>query len=411
MITKKGKRWAISCVVISTTVLTGVSTSVNVRADRISESGTEQVHGKAETSDILAVEGETETATRHVTKNTITAADDFPTGDTEASKRLGIASHFHVFANEATLANHCNGNLAVGYLKDTHAFGTNIKEGNLNYEVYYIQNFDKILESAFVSQTETRKNKVVFGENAQIDFDEGTGYIINGLNLAKLTKGEVHQDEVGHKYIDFESEFAMLRGRSEELSKKTPAATISSSYFTDENKRVIDIEEIDATPNEFGQIVINLSADVLEKDRPLTIKGLSPNVVGDDVIINVDTGGNGTYVMNSPIKLIDTDGNERGNQESEYFDNNHLLWNFVNGNEVFYGDIIMDATLQGGVLAPGAFVTVNHNLDGNIIADKVVINGESHRWDFGNTGDPKYPNEIIDPDIEPEPEPDPKPEP
>ncbi|MQS77215.1 LPXTG cell wall anchor domain-containing protein, partial [Lactobacillus halodurans] len=37
---------------------------------------------------------------------------------------------------------------------------------------------------------------------------------------------------------------------------------------------------------------------------------------------------------------------------------------------------------QGSVLAPKAEIEVNSNLDGNIAADKVIVNAETHRWDL-----------------------------
>src|SRR5699024_5852484 len=123
--------------------------------------------------------------------------------------------------------------------------------------------------------------------------------------------------------IDFDAEFAKLKALNESLAGKPSEATYSNSDFADQNSRVIDIT--DMTPNANNQIVINLTPDVLNGNTPLTIKGLSPDAEGTTVIINVDTGGQADYDVNSQIKLIYSDGSERDNQETEHFGDNHLL--------------------------------------------------------------------------------------
>ncbi|KRK93138.1 cell surface protein [Companilactobacillus futsaii JCM 17355] len=128
----------------------------------------------------------------------------------------------------------------------------------------------------------------------------------------------------------------------------------------------------------------------MNASTPLTISGLSADKGGTSIIINVDTKGQNPYAMNSQIKLRFNNGEEnsieRPNQETEYFDDNHLLWNFYDssaGNKQFDGIIEMNNTFQGSVLAPDATINIHHNLDGNIVAEQVnVVGGETHRWDL-----------------------------
>src|SRR5699024_9986269 len=139
-----------------------------------------------------------------------------------------------------------------------------------------------------------------------------------------------------------------------------------------------------------NQIVINLDPEVLNVSTPLTVSGLSADEGGTSIIINVDTKGQNPYAMNSQIKLRFNNGAEnsieRPNQETEYFDDNHLLWNFYDstaGNKQFDGVIEMNNTFQGSVLAPDATINIHHNLDCNIVAEQVnVVSGETHRWDL-----------------------------
>ena len=169
-----------------------------------------------------------------------------------------------------------------------------------------------------------------------------------------------------------------------------PTVSVQTSDFPDQNKRVINLE--DYNPNANNQIIINLDADVLNSNTPIYIAGLSADKGGTSVIINVDTKGQNPYSVNSPVKLTFNDGEgananqkDRPNQETEYFDDNHLLWNFYDStasDNLYTGTVSFDAAFQGSVLAPKATMVVNHNLDGNIVADKVIVNGETHRWDL-----------------------------
>ncbi|WP_125588010.1 collagen-binding domain-containing protein [Companilactobacillus jidongensis] len=334
---------------------------------------------------------------------------------------LGYAAYFHIFANEAHLSTHTNGNVATGLLDGQVNFGTNIKEELLDYDVSYIQAISKIAGSSFVSGGDTRTNKIVFGNGIAIDVSNPNRPLVtygdndDQVYIDHLTAGETYQDKAGKDvYIDFADMFNnYLEPKSQELAKLDPSEIISSgnsalitnSQFPDQNNRVIDL--MDMKPNTDNQIVIYLSPEVLQQSTPLTIRGLSSVPEGDTVIINVDTqgsnlalndNGNQQYTVGSQIKVIYDDGSDRNNQETEYFGDNHLLWNFHDSTAsdgLFDGNIDFNNTFQGSVLAPKAEVTVHHNLDGNIVADKVNIKGESHRWDLQDNV--KDPEEIVPP--------------
>ncbi|WP_130845902.1 collagen-binding domain-containing protein [Lactiplantibacillus mudanjiangensis] len=314
---------------------------------------------------------------------------------------LGISSQFHIFANEAELNAHTNGNIAVGNLIGNVNFGTNIIEELLDKDISYIQNITNIANSSFVSNGDTRVNKVIFGEGIEIDVSNPNRPMVNGTYIDHLLAEEVYQDKAGNVYIDFEKEFAQLKKTNAALAVKDSNVSYTNSDFTDMNNRVIDVSDLE--PDENGQIVINLSADVLAGNTPLTIKGLSSDKDGNTIIINVDTEGQADYNVNSQIKVVYDDGSDRNNHETEDFGDNHLLWNFFDStasDKQYAGTINVNAAFQGSVLAPSAEVIANQNLDGNIIANKVVVKAETHRWDLqdnkDNENDPKEP----DPDPE-----------
>lgn len=215
---------------------------------------------------------------------------------------------------------------------------------------------------------------------------------VDGISIDHLDYNQVYQDHNGNFYIDFAKIFKDLDTESKSLIKLPPSylvgsneyvAEITDKQFDDPNNRVIDLSDYE--PNSDNQIVIYLSPEVLKGNTPLTIKGLSKDGDGSNVIINVDTHGPKSYNMNSHIKVIYSDGSERNSQETEYFDDNHLLWNFydsTSSDKLYTGVIEINGVFQGSLLAPEATINVNKNLDGNIAADKVNVYAETHRWDL-----------------------------
>ncbi|MGV7761814.1 hypothetical protein PJN45_29100, partial [Mycobacterium kansasii] len=66
--------------------------------------------------------------------------DDYP----DLHNMLGVSSQFHIFAREAELHAHTNGNIAVQNLVGNVNFGTNIIEELLDKDISYIQNITNI---------------------------------------------------------------------------------------------------------------------------------------------------------------------------------------------------------------------------------------------------------------------------
>ncbi|WP_334351555.1 collagen-binding domain-containing protein [Companilactobacillus sp. HBUAS56257] len=376
----------LSCVAISAVVLSGMGIT-NVKADENTVVSIQNVSGKSLNPEV---------------QNGGHVSDDF----TDVSKNnLGYASKFHIFVNEATLNAHTNGNVAAKKLIGNVNFGTNITDEKLlDKDISYIQEVKNMAESSFVSANDHRTNKVIFGEVNDVELGDNSP-LVNGTTISHLLNDEIYQDKGSNEYIDFAQEFAKLEGKSANYAIAN-GETITSDSFEDHNHRVIDLSDFKVGSN--NQIVINLAPEVLNSNTPLTISGLSADAGGTSVIINVDTKGQNPYQMNSQIKLRFNNGEdgpvERPNQETEYFDDNHLLWNFYDSsssNKQFTGAIEMNNTFQGSVLAPDATINVHHNLDGNIVANEVnVVGGETHRWDLQDNNNivttPEEPDEETD---------------
>lgn len=421
MLKNKGTEWALSCATVSAAILLGMSTTVHADAvcganntNTVEQTNTNDNSAQSSLNSVTTATTQS-TATTQASNNAITqqssttpvtqsanaevpdggsVSDDF---SNEAQNQLGYASNFHIFANEATLNTHTNGNVAVGDFYGNVNFGTNVKDGGLAKEVSYIQRPHNISSSSFVTSGASRYNKVVFGDENEefnnIDFSNSNRPTVNGTNLDHVTSNEVFQDKDGNQYIDIANYLdGFLSNRSNSLTKKTPQVSVKNSDFPDRNQRVINLEDYEVTAD--NKIVIDLDADVLNTDTPLIIAGLSNDKGGTNIIINVDTKGQNPYDVNSQIKLIYSDGSanstERPNQETEYFDDNHLLWNFydsTSSDNLYHGQINVNRPFQGSVLAPKATVDINANLDGNIAADKVNVHAETHRWDFQDDSD------------------------
>ena len=285
---------------------------------------------------------------------------------------LGIASQFHIFARGTTTLNtHTNGNLAVAELIGNVNFGTSIHEGLVNREIDYIQKVDKVQSSSEVSTTEKRKLKFVLGKDVSLtSVDNGNRYAINGTKMDHIDPKEFFQDK-NDVYIDFQKEFAQLSNTSKTLMDMSATLMVHND-FADINHRVIDLSGINA-----DTIYVNIDGDVLTSDTELYIRNPNKKIVVMNV---VNTGSNLT--INSEINY-----NDRASQETENFSDANISWNFGNNIQ----NITTNKRFLGTVLAPNATVTVGGNLDGSIIANNVVINAETHRWD----PNPIYPNDNI----------------
>jgi len=386
---KKGRKWALSCVAISATVLSGMSTSVGVFADAVSNNNTEKLQAFNESLSQIESNFGISRAENDYVQDGGNIIDDYPNYE---QRELGMASYFHIFAKEATLSNHVSGNVAVGTLNGNNNFGNDVPKEYLDKDINYIEKVNKINGSSFIERNNNDKNKIVFGIDNIINVNDPLNPEVNGTKMGHLNKDEIYQDKGTNKYIDFESYFNVLESKSAKISQRKSENYISAGDFEEPNKRVINLS--DYTPDENNQIVITLNADVLNVDRTLRIAGLSVDKGGTNIVINVDMDGATSYGMNSEIELYYDDGDgdqteygrRRGPDQTEFFDDNHVLWNFYdskNSDQLYHGTISFDRSFLGSLLAPKASVTINHNYDGNIVAENVLIkDGESHQWNY-----------------------------
>ncbi|TSO25341.1 collagen-binding domain-containing protein [Lactobacillus sp. LL6] len=333
---------------------------------------------------------------------------------------LGVASTFHIFAENINLNVDTNGNVATNNLNSNVDFGTrgsdtenNSQINNTQCDIHYIGHADNLRPNSFRNQ----QDKVVVNSETDIrtnkegrvvlDQKDGNSFYIEQGNL---NLNEVQKDNPDIKYIDIDSELNKLSKRADYwMTNNNQNSKGVKIDFIDENNRTIDITDADVSKDNF--IFVNLSAKLL-KNRPINIKGLGikKNNKIPTVVINV-TNSDKDLNIGTETKFYYRNSNQPLSNSEEHTEQNQILWNFgTQINSLSFNS----GRFMGSILAPTASIFANVNIDGNIVGKEVSISGgESHRWDlisrstdYNDFPHPDYPWNFIE---EPSTPKDPKP--
>ena len=257
--------------------------------------------------------------------------------DVDRSGLLGIAKHFHIFANKATLKADTAGNVAVGNLDAQSNFGTRIKDGKLKLDISYIQNANFIQSSSFVNSDGNRKNKAVFGENVQLTLvDNGNKVAANGSKLDHLNKDEIFQDKNGNKYINFDEEFEKLRKSSDEIAAHPQTPSVEKN-FNDENNRYFDVSKVKTTASgtviltktdEDGKLLDNVTFDLYKEGNNSPIKSGLKTTNGKITVTDLEKGNYyfkevatpESYVVDSSPQRFSIKDENLGSRSTIYLD-------------------------------------------------------------------------------------------
>ncbi|MGM0218540.1 SpaA isopeptide-forming pilin-related protein [Enterococcus sp. AZ126] len=288
---------------------------------------------------------------------------------------LGAANYFHIFANKINLKNHTNGNIATRKLSGDANFGTQGIEGT---EINYVQKVKQINAASGIKN----HTKMIFGKDTSIDLTNFDRPLVENVSLDRLSGDDIYQDKYNlPEYICFDSEFSNLSDFSYKIiNNTTKHINVSNSDFSDVNKREIDVSNINSS-----NVYIHLDPDVLIYNTPLTLKGIEKNDGKSsfkNIYLIIDVGSYNNYIINSEIKFEYTDGSYRGNKETTNFTDSTVLWTFSKDMNVYNGDIFINSTWLGSILAPKAKLEGSKNIDGNIIVNEFLGAGETHKWDW-----------------------------
>ena len=285
---------------------------------------------------------------------------------------LGTAGSFHLVAfGTANLGTHTNGNVLAHTLRAGSNFGTN----NYPFELSYAVNYEE-LNSGSASGT-TDHILVVGSGNAVTLGGNRDNVYINGSKIDRPYQIVQDKDSDATPFINLDRVEQEMLGISAQLAV---FENVNVNYsFTDQNQRWIELTDPD------GVGVYNMTAAELNQyqSNPLRLKGFKSGHSGT-IVINVDCSGASTVTMPQSATIF-VDGQEQGTNEVVEFSSGKVVWNFRYAN----GCTIEAHRMTGMVLALGATVNINQNLNGTVVAENINVKAESHRTDFTGSIIPK----------------------
>ena len=286
-----------------------------------------------------------------------------------ANSPIGTAGSFHLVAFDTAYLNaHTNGNILARTLHAGSNFGTN----NLADELSYIQNYAQINSTSASSANHI----LVMGSEHEISFtDNGNAFSVNGTKIDKPYHLVQDKDTASAPFIDLnrvEKEVSQIASRLNGFPNANLTYQSASELNANYSKLILN------SPSGVG--VAHYTAAELSEylGGYVRIDGFKSGTNGT-VVINVDCTG--VTQINMPQARVVVDGQEMNTSEVTDFSAGKVIWNFTNAE----GVTIKTHLMTGIVVAPGATVAVNQNLNGTVVADNIYINAESHRTDFTGT--------------------------
>ena len=337
---------------------------------------------------------------------------------------LGIAGDFHMFAFDQLILNqHLNGNFATPNLylaAGATAIGPNndIKErmlsvvsnsigligvyfddyddgngGGNKYQSAQIKFSDLYVPSSctitqfYPSQTDLfdlspmKQYEAVNDEGNKL---VGYGNVINestsrGFSLKKIN-GQCYIQHAGSDYIDFSSYKTKYQQMSNSYSKLQSNVEFNNGNINLPDSSVQAQNILNITASDFNSINQHFSISGIDWSD-----GQYQN--NQTLVINVDLAGQTDFAFNKDVTYSykgSADSILNGG-EASLFKGTNILWNFYDSSKtdgVYKGKIHSTETINGQFLAPGADVKLDVTFNGNAIANKIVINQESHRADY-----------------------------
>ena len=337
----------------------------------------EKVTFDLESFSVVAVYGRGEGATYEVLP---------PDADTFADSTLNLldGGEFGELANfgliafsELDLQAHTNSNFAAKKVNMANASGTN----NLQVgELFYIQ--DELTGGNNFNMTkgengdgEWNGSMIVLGSGinlSKIDSPAGaiswkfyiddTQFNING---PKLENNAIRQEEEGKRFIDLEA----YRSKVVELSKRFSEFT-STKISKEEGSESVIIERSDATIASYNVDASDLKKKIVVNDS---------NVDGRDHVFIISIDAKGASEVTIPGLEVTSDGYT--GEVSEWTRGNVILniYDSTQEDRQYRGNVTAQALISASILCPYASFATKSNVNGQIMADKILIGGEFHR--------------------------------
>lgn len=291
---------------------------------------------------------------------------------------LGTAGSFHLVAfGDANLNTHTNGNVLAKNLYAPSNFGTNPKDGYEGFrELHYVQNYLQVNDSSSARTTDI----LVLGSDNTLEIVNGNEFVINAKKIGK-PKNVVHDEDTSARpFIDLTRVENEIKTISANLGAyPTITNPNEMAYNTDKSKGELYIE-----------ILGKDNIGVLNTDAA-TIAAMGGGGAANFNMKGFESGGSGAIIINVdcaqwprdeklylPTSRVYVDGKMQDVSETLDFSAGKVIWNFINAADVHIETHIM----TGMVIAPDSTVSIGQNLNGNVVAENINVNAESHRTDF-----------------------------
>lgn len=309
---------------------------------------------------------------------------------------LGIAGDFHMFAFDQLILNqHLNGNFATPNLvikgiAATIGQNQKIREKMLSiaqnsisvwgsYPSYGTwQNVSDFYIPKDINVSSLKPltlDNIKFYDNNGVNLQEQKNQSWNVI-LENLSFSVKHADN----YIDFSSYKTKYQQMSNSYSKLQSNVEFNNGNINLPDSSVQAQNILNITASDFNSINQHFSISGIDWSD-----GQYQN--NQTLVINVDLAGQTDFAFNKAVTYSykgSADSILNGGENSLYKGTN-ILWNFYDSSEtdgVYKGKIHNTAIINGQFLAPGADVKLDVTFNGNAIANKIVINQESHRADY-----------------------------
>ena len=305
----------------------------------------------------------------------------FKVSDLYKPNPLGIAGNFHLvgFSSVTTTA-HTNGNILTDTLRYQNNFGTKGVD-----EVSYIRKIEFLSGGdGFSSTYSSTDSLLVVGTGVQVGTeDNGNAWSLNGhkVDHPSLLKypNNLMQDSDTLMYIDLEA-----------VHDQT--VLINKTLSTYENRLDKVIQKTDGQRTFIEKVILsdpagvnvyNADADAFKGDTRIECKDFDPEKPGL-LILNVDLKGVNEFLLPG-TEILYSNGNSAPHKEVTEWQPGNVLWNLYDSSKadgLYRGTVRNKGPVAAHILAPEADVTLEHNLNGTVIARNIDVGAESHRTDL-----------------------------
>ena len=305
----------------------------------------------------------------------------FKVSDLYKPNPLGIAGNFHLvgFSSVTTTA-HTNGNILTDTLHYQNNFGTKgVKE------VSYIQKIEFLSGGDGFSSTNSSPDSIlVVGTEVTVDTtDHGNAWTLDGRKvdapMRSAHRDRLMQDSDTLKYIDLQAVHDQTVRINQTL--RTYANDLDKVIETTDGNRTFIQKVILSDPAVVN--VYNADADAFKGDTSIECKDFDPEKPGL-LILNVDLKGVDEFLLPG-TEILYSDRTSAPHEEVTEWQPGNVLWNLYDSSKadgLYRGTVRNKGPVAAHILAPEADVTLEHNLNGTVIARNIDVRAESHRTDL-----------------------------